>query len=78
MLGWRDKVVFYHEGYTDIPFQHLHTIMRLLSHMKILALYDEFQDNTNGNIAKHYKVSASVSKADESLNLKFLQNMPSL
>ncbi|KAK9830151.1 hypothetical protein WJX72_010018 [[Myrmecia] bisecta] len=56
VLGWRDKVVFYHEGYPDIPFSHLYTIMRLLAHMNILALFDEFQELTNGNIAKYYKI----------------------
>ena len=71
VLGRRDKVVFYHEGLPDIPFSHLYTIMQLLSHMSILALFDEFQEQTNGNIAKFYKVSTSVGKADESLYRKF-------
>ncbi len=58
VLGWRDLVVFYHEGYPDNLFPQLYTIMRLLSHMNILAIFDEFQDVTNGNIAKYYKVRA--------------------
>ena len=52
----RDKTLFYHSGTGNVPTDHLQTILRLLAHARIPALFDEFTSITVVELGREYKV----------------------
>ncbi|KAI5081869.1 hypothetical protein GOP47_0001612 [Adiantum capillus-veneris] len=68
ILGVRDQAVFFYPGYGHISESCFPTVIRLLAHMRIPALFDEFIDVTSVDISKAYNVLLDAKQEIEPLS----------